>query len=179
MRLIPIVQDNKTIYKCSCCNTVYENMPLCFGAEVPSFYNSIPAAERKKRVELEKSLCVIDQKHFFHRGSLIIPIIDNEDDLIFDVWTSISQDNFCKRMDLWNDPDRIKEEPYFGWLNTHILTYGNTLNIKCIAIEQELGCIPDIVVTEENHPLTIDQQNGITMDKALDIVSEILHFKQR
>lgn len=78
-------------------------------------------------------------------------------------------------MDFWEDPLRVNEEPYFGWLNTNIPTYGNTINLKMIAIEQEVGYIPDIMVTEENHPLKLDQERGISMDKALDIVHKILH----
>lgn len=27
-------------------------------------------------------------------------------------------------MDLWEEPNRINEEPYFGWLQTKVPTYG-------------------------------------------------------
>jgi Uncharacterized protein conserved in bacteria len=174
MKLIPIVQEDKTIYKCTCCDQVYDELPLCFGAEAPGFCNTIPVSEREQRIEFEKSLCVVDKKHFFHRGRLIIPIIDHDNQLIFDVWTSISEKNFERRMDLWNNPDRTSEPPYFGWLDTIVPGYRNTLNLKTMAQEQEPGTIPDIYVTENDHPLSIDQQKGITMNKVLDIVSIIL-----
>lgn len=174
MKLIPIIQDNKTVYKCTCCDIVYEKLPLCFGADVPALFNTIPENEREERIEMEKSLCVIDKKYFFHRGRLIIPIIDTDGRLIFDAWVSISEENFNKRMDIWGDEDRVKESPYFGWLDTFIPTYGDTLNLRTISQEQKTGFVPDIIMTEEGHPLTIDQQNGITMDKVLDIVSVIL-----
>ena len=64
--------------------------------------------------------------------------------------------------------------PYFGWLQTVIPTYGDTLNVKTIAIEREVGLIPHIKLIEENHPLTIDQEKGITYKKAVEIVSQIL-----
>jgi hypothetical protein len=90
------------------------------------------------------------------------------------VWTSISEDNFGKRMDLWEDLNRINAEPYFGWLQTIVPTYGDTLNIKTIAEEQEVGIIPEIKSIEEEHPFTIDQEKGITYKQASKIVAKIL-----
>ena len=117
---------------------------------------------------------MVDQAHFFHRGRLTVPITDHTENLVFNVWTSISAENFSKRMDLWEDPNRTKEEPYFGWLQTIVPCYGDTLNIKTIAVEQEVGLIPEIKSFEEGHPLTIDQANGITYKKAVEIVDEIM-----
>ena len=167
-------KNNKQAYKCSCCGQIYDRLPLCFGSDYPMHFHSIPPDEREQRIELKESLCVVDEQHFFHRGRLTIPIIDHNEDLVFNVWTSISADNFEKRMDFWEDPDRINHEPYFGWLQTIIPTYGDTLNIKSIAIEQEVGTIPEIKSIEEGHPLTIDQENGITYKKAVEIVDYIL-----
>lgn len=164
----------KIAYKCPCCGEIYDELPLCFGSDRPEYYYSIPENEREKRIELEESLCVIDKEYFFHRGRLVIPIIDYEEDLVFDVWTSISKDNFSIRMDLWENPERINQEPYFGWLQTIVPPYGDTLNIKTIAIEQEVGFIPHIKVIDEKHALMRDQENGITYQQALEIVNKIL-----
>lgn len=167
-------KSKKQIFRCECCGMEYDEMPLCFGSDYPDYYFSVPLEEREERVELAESLCVIDEKHFFHRGSLIIPINDYEEDLIFNVWTSISEDNFGLRMDLWGDPNRVNQEPYFGWLQNYIPTYGDTLNKKTIAIENEVGLIPRIQMIEENHELTIDQEKGIDLNKAKMIVNQIL-----
>jgi len=150
-------------------------LPLTFGNEFPDYYYSVPPDEREKRIELAESLCVVDDEHFFHRGRLTIPIKDYDQDLIFNVWTTISKDNFIKRNTLWNDPRRIEEKPYFGWLQTAVPTYSNTINIKTIAIENEVGLIPTIEIIEEEHPLAIDQKDGITLDRAMQIVDVILN----
>ncbi len=176
MKLLSIFKkkQKKFTYKCSCCGKVYDEIPLCFGGEFPDYYFSVPPEEREQRIEMHESLCVIDNEHFFHRGRIIVPINDYEENLTFNVWTSISKENFSKRNDLWEDPDRINEEPYFGWLQTIVPTYGNTINIKTIAHEQEVGFIPNIEVIEEDHTLTIDQQNGITFKTAVQKVETIL-----
>ncbi len=181
MKLFPFLKkkDNKIVYKCSCCGQEYDSVPLCFGGDFPDYYFSVPPEERNERIELQPSLCVVDKTHFFHRGRLTIPIIDHTENLIFNVWTSISEDNFGIRMDFWEDPKRVYQEPYFGWLQTIVPTYGDTLNTKTIAIEQEVGLIPNIQVIEENHPLKIDQDNGITYKEALKKVDEILRMNHQ
>ena len=179
MALIIKETDKGTIYQCSCCGREYDELPLVFGNEFPDYYYSVPPDEREERVEKQESHCVVDGEHFFHRGRLTIPINDNDQDLILNVWTSISEDNFRKRNQLWARADRVKEGPYFGWLQTTIPTYGDTINIKTIAIENEIGLIPTIEVTEVGHPLKAAQDKGISFQKALEIADIILTSRHR
>lgn len=167
-------KNKKRTYKCSCCGKIYEEIPLCFGPDYPDYYYSVAPDEREKRIEMAESLCVVDGEHFVHRCRLTIPIIDYKEDFIWNVWTSISRENFIKRNDLWTNPERVNEPPYFGWLQTIIPTYGETLNIKTMAYEQPAGLIPALEIIEENHPLYIDQKNGISLEKALTIVDEVM-----
>lgn len=173
------IKDKKPIYKCSCCGQEYDEIPLCFGPDYPDYYFSIPPDEREKRVELIESLCVVDEDHFFHRCRLNIPIIDHNEDFIWNVWTSISKENFIKRNDLWTNPDRINEPPYFGWLQTIIPTYGETLNIKTLAFEQTAGLIPKLEIIEENHMLYVHQKHGMTLQKAFSILDDIMKVEHR
>jgi hypothetical protein len=82
-------------------------------------------------------------------------------------------------MDLWNNPNRINHKPYFGWLQSFVPTYGNTLNIKTRAFEREVGVIPAIQVIEDNHPLRIDQENGITYQKMIEIIDTIMRKEHK
>lgn len=161
-------------FTCRCCGKVYNELPLCFGNDYPDFYFSVPPEERESRVEHTESLCVVDERHFFHRGRITIPIVDYHEDLIFNVWTSISKENFELRNEMWNDIDRAKYGPYFGWLQTTVPTYGNTLNIKTMAYESEAGLIPTIKVIEDLHPLKTDQEKGITFKEAFEKVQIIM-----
>ena len=180
MRLSKIFKKgNKTVFKCNCCGTEYDEIPMCFGSEFPDYYYSIPPNEIETRIELKKSLCVVDKEHFFHRGRITIPIIDFPKDLYFDIWTSISPENFETRMDCWESTNRREFGPYFGWVQNQVPTYENTINIKSIAIEQGIDTIPEIEITEENHQLTIDQQNGITHEKAMKIIQYILKSEHK
>jgi hypothetical protein len=174
MDLAIINKEGKVNYKCSCCGQIFDELPLCFGAEYPDFYWSVPEEQRASRVELTDSLCVIDEQHFFVRGRLTIPINDYSEDLVWNVWSSVSEENFLRTNDLLTVPSRITEPPYFGWFQSVIPTYENTVNIKCIIHTQPVGLIPNIEIIEHEHTLQVDQANGIQLEKALNIADVII-----
>ena len=61
--------------------------------------------------------------------------------------------------------------PFFGWLCTRIDYYPEeTLFLKTMAHFRKGNLRPAILVEPTDHPLAVDQRNGITLDKAWDIV---------
>ncbi len=61
-----------------------------------------------------------------------------------------------------------------NWFSNYFKWTLVTINIKSIAIEQEVRIIPKKIIIEENHQLKIDQENIISYDKALKILDEIM-----
>ena len=162
-------------FTCATCGKHHDELPLCFGADKPDFYYTVPPEERETRIELGKDWCVVDEAHFFIRGRLEIPIIDYPETLVWNVWTSLSEDSFRSTMDAWNDPLRVEAKPFFGWLQTVVPGYGETLNIKTWVHAQPVGTIPRIQVFEEGHALALDQENGITLQRVQQLVEPLLH----
>ena len=162
-------------FTCSRCGEFHEEFPLCFGAEFPDFYFSVPSEERASRVELTESLCVVDEAHFFIRGRIEIPIIGSDELFCWNVWTSVSEQNFIRVNERWNDERRGEEPAYFGWLQTQLPGYADTLNIKTMAHTQAVGIIPRIELIEEGHALTLEQQAGITWHRVTQLVEIAMH----
>ena len=70
---------------------------------------------------------------------------------------------------------------YFGWFETVIPTYSQTINIKALIHTEPVRYIPTIEIISENHQLGKDQQEGITLKRAVEIVDRIIkgqHNKQ-
>ncbi|KUJ50153.1 DUF2199 domain-containing protein [Chryseobacterium sp. JAH] len=177
MKLFQFLNKKKeTQFKCLCCGKVYDKPPLTFGSDFPSFYDSIPKNEIAERVEYQKSLCIIDH-HFFHRVRLEIPIINYFENLNFDIWVSISEENFIQRNEHWNNKDRIHFESYFGYLQNEIPAYENTFNLHTISTENAPGFIPNAQIIDIKHQLYIDQQNGISVERAINIAQSILKIQ--
>lgn len=162
-------------FTCSICGKYHVEIPMCFGADYPDYYFNVPAEERAKRIEVTQDLCVVDEQYFFIRGRIEIPVINSEELFCWNVWVSLSESDFIRANTMWNNSDRIFEKPYFGWLQTIVPGYPSTLNIRTLVHTQKVGIIPRIEVIEEDHPLTVDQKKGITIEQVISIVEKLLH----
>ncbi len=91
------------------------------------------------------------------------------------VWVSLSEKNFDRMCELWETEGREKEPPYFGWLSTALPCYTNTMNLKTHVHTQPVGERPLVELEPTNHPLSIEQQKGITMARVQEIAQCVLH----
>ncbi len=93
---------------------------------------------------------------------------------IWSVWVSLSEKSFEHVCENWESEGREECTPYFGWLSTNLPCYPETLHLKTSIQSQPIGCVPLITVELTNHPLSIEQAEGITMDRAHQIIHQIL-----
>jgi hypothetical protein len=162
-------------YFCATCGEYHPGLPLEFGMDKPDIYFTIPEEERETRCELTSDLCVVDEKHFFIRGCLEIPLLDGSGVFIWGVWASLSQENFKRVVQLWETEGRETEPPYFGWLSTSLLLYPQTLSLKTNVHTRPVGQRPFIELESTDHPLSVEQREGITMARVHEIAAALLN----
>ncbi len=162
-------------YRCRTCGVWHDERPTCFLIALPLFVEQIPEAERAARVEQASDQCVVDNEHFFIIGNLDVPIRGSREFLRWTVWSSLSAKNYLRSCDLWNTPGRESEPPYFGWLNNQIPGYSSTVNIEALVHTQSVGIRPRIEVIAEGHALRTDQQDGISEERADELIHAALH----
>ena len=164
-------------YKCSTCDDFHTGLPLSYGSPAPAPYFDIPEADRDERALLSSDQCVIDEEQFFILGRLEIPILDADEDLFsWNVWVSLSKENFTRASELWNTEGRESEAPYFGWLSTSLPCYDlNTFLLKTNVHTRPIGERPFIELEPTDHPLAIEQRNGITLKRVQEIAERCLH----
>ena len=155
------------------CGVIGDEQSFCFGAPAPELWLAIPEAERETRVRLEADLCVIDRRDYFICGCLDLPIVGTTGVLRFLVWVSLSETNFNRAVELWGTLGREAEPPYFGWLNTRLPGYPETLNLKTHVHTRPVGERPAIELEPTGHPLAVDQREGITPVRARDLVESM------
>ena len=159
---------------CKSCGKYHEELPMSYGSAVPDYFFEIPVDEQESRVEMNDDQCIIDDKYFFIRGNIEIPIIDTNQKFIWDVWVSLSEENFDKTNDFWDDPKREKKlDPMFGWLSTNIPNYPDTINLKTMVHTKSVGLCPVIELEPTKHPLAIEQREGITLERIMQIAEEL------
>lgn len=162
-------------YTCKSCGEFHPGLPLSYGAEAPVYWESIPAEERQQRGELSTDQCVIDDEHFFVLGRLEIPVIGKTERFSWLVWVSLSEQSFARVHELWKIEGREREPPYFGWLSTSLPCYPDTLNLKTHVHTRPVGERPFVELDATDHPLALEQRNGITMQRVQEIAECVLH----
>lgn len=148
---------------------------MCFGYDAPDYYYSIPESERNKRCELTSDLCSVGNEHFYIRGRLEIPVIGGNEPFAWLVWSSLSQKNFSLAQKDWNRRGRENEPPAMGWFSNSLRCYPDTLNLKVKVWTRPVGQRPFFELEPTDHPLAVEQRNGISIGRVKEIAEQMLH----
>ena len=160
-------------WKCNICNEEHGEVPLCFGSVAPC-YAMVPQDEWIARVQLTADHCIVDEEHFFARGHIEIPILGHPEPFAFSVWSSLSEASFEHMSDRWDAPDRQTDPPYFGWLCSSLPLYPSTLSLRLSVQSRSPGLIPVFYLEPSDHPLALEQKQGITIARWHQIAQELL-----
>ncbi|HEX4154548.1 MAG TPA: DUF2199 domain-containing protein [Acidobacteriaceae bacterium] len=154
-------------------------LPLSYSVKAPLAVASIPPNEIASRVVITPEQCVIDNRSFYLRGRIPVPIHGPtgilDQPFIWGVWAEISPKNFLRTQQLWKMPGRESEPPFPGFLNSEIAPYGQTLDLELTVHTQPVGRRPHFYLTDPIHPLAIEQRTGITLPRVEEIAERLLH----
>lgn len=165
----------KASFSCSCCGKVHDGPPMAWHLDAPRIWVEIPEADRQQRGELTSDRCIVDHEHFFIRGLVELPVVDGEGPFSWGAWVSVSKENFQRARSLWDRPDRVDEPAYFGWLSNSLPGYPETLNLKTNVHTREVGLRPYIELEPTDHPLALEQRDGITLARVKEIGEMVYH----
>lgn len=178
------VNEGAAGFVCHSCGERHDGVPLSFSVPAPVHYESISRWLRWYRCRSlgnpnDRELWIIDEKHFYLRGQLDVPITDTGDVFSWGVWVSLSSDSFERALEVWDTPGREAEPPCFGWLSVVLPLYPNTLNLKTSVHTRPIGMRPFVELEPTDHPLSIEQRGGITMARATELGASLLHSTVR
>ncbi|GHH63716.1 hypothetical protein GCM10017774_93240 [Lentzea cavernae] len=153
---------------------MHDSLPFAYSMPEPVYWS--PEVAGKPGSFLGGEQCVIENEHFFVRGRIVLPVRDAEEDLEWGVWVSLSPANFSRMAEVFENPARVQEPPYFGWLSTVLPGYEpTTLNLKTNLHTQEIGVRPLIELEPTGHPLAVEQREGITMARVQEFAEIAFH----
>ncbi|MVA57415.1 DUF2199 domain-containing protein [Agrobacterium vitis] len=161
-------------FKCAACDEWHEGMPS-FSIDAPCYYLGMPEEQRSARCELTTDLCVIDGEYFFARGLIEIPVQGSSEPFAWGVWVSLSNKSFAEFSDLYETSARDIYGPYFGWLSSQLSIYPDTINLAVEVHLRNNGVRPSIVLEPSNHPLSIEQRNGMSIERVAEIYAAYMH----
>ncbi len=161
-------------FHCATCGEEHEGIPSLI-APVPFSYSALSPEERETRGDLGSDECVIDETQFFVRGCLDIPVHGSPESFTWGVWVSLSEASFLQWIEYFDQARRAHIGPFFGWLNTRLTPYPDTLNLKTMVHLRDDGIRPRIELEPTDHPLAIEQRQGITLERLAEIHAMVVH----
>ena len=123
---------------------------------------------------LNEDYCVIDDRDFFVRGLIMVPIIGTLERFCWGVWGSLSKKGFDALMEFDAHKHDQKPPPMFSWLSNNISGYPNTQNMKMLAHIQPGNERPHFELERTDHPLSIEYHNGITPERLKEIMNSLV-----
>ena len=160
-------------FVCATCGETHEGIPgLSFDA--PFHYNQMSPDERSASAFLNTDVCSIAGEDFFVRGCLEIPVHGQEEPFIWGVWVSLSKSNFDRYVETIGT-SALGEGPHFGWLCSRLPGYPDTLHLKTNVHFRAGGLRPLVEVEPTDHPLAVDQRDGMSAEAIRRIVEANLH----
>ena len=162
-------------FTCNTCGQQHDGMPTV-GWDYPIQYLDIPEDERSNRVRLTPDECVIDNEWYFVRGCLEVPVIGETDAFAWSVWVSLSKESYRIWRQYFDAEKRSNMGPFFGWLSSEIWIYPEAcINLKTRVHLRDDRIRPFIELEPTDHPLAIEQRQGITVDRVIQIVGQVSH----
>lgn len=180
-------RKHKTMkYTCVGCGEEHEGLPAV-GYKRPRHYFDVPESEREDRVLCDSDFCVIQpseaslNQHVIYmiRTELHIPVQEMDEYISLGVWVSQSKESF----ELYCDTFETDQSDFlsFGWLTVHMPYYktltdeGNLISLKCDVNGRGNNQRPLLHIQKTDHPLYYDTHDGVSLDRAYDISSALLH----
>lgn len=159
-------------FHCATCNEDHEGLPD-LGMDAPDPYLRVPEAERAGRTTFTGDRCTVrdedGEEHYFVRGVIMIPIHGQDEAFGIGVWVSQSRANY-ERYSAEEDMD-----PTFGWLANHIAHYEEDTFLLKTRVHFRPEHRPLIELEPTDHPLAVEQREGITLERAWQIVHRYMH----
>ena len=119
---------------------------------------------------LSDDLCLLNGEDCFIRCVLELPLIGADGAHFgFGVWSSLAKENFLRYVETFDSGEQGALGPWFGWFSNRLMGYPETLSLKSLVHPRDGRGRPWIELEPTDHPLALDQRNGISFDRLLEI----------
>ncbi|MCW4462193.1 DUF2199 domain-containing protein [Sphingomonas sp. BT-65] len=162
------------VWTCAGCGEVHHGM-MDLAAFAPDPWPHGEAREPNGAIRLEgdflsEDFCVLGGKYFFVRAVLEIPVRGLAEKFGFGCWSTLSRENFDKYIEGFDDGAFPDWGPWTGWLCNRLETYIGTEPQSVHVFPQPDRQRPTLRIMDPDHALAIDQDEGITIDRLMEIL---------
>jgi hypothetical protein len=164
-----------TGFRCACCGEWHDELPLDYAFVEPHYIAELDADERAQLASGSgdfRELVQDSETHRFIRGVIEIPVLGTDDIFCYGVWASLSAQSYAAAIEAYRND--VAAGPFFGWLSNALPDYPETLRLKTNVFVRAT-VRPAIELEPTDHPLAVEQRDGITLERVQEIVSRLMH----
>lgn len=167
--------------QCAFCGGTHDILDAAWHFREPVQWLLASEVERERSAITEDQCQLVTHEgmHFFIRALLNLPIKGSDQVFTWGVWCSLSEKSYAEVSDNWENPDRTSLGPYFGWLCSSIPGYPDTVYLKTILHQREVGLRPKVELEPTTHPLAVHQREGIDPAELHRMVSTLFHKHEK
>jgi hypothetical protein len=161
-------------FLCPKCGTRHSGLPALAYAEpaacVDEFGQDLPVTK------IRDDFRIFGNEHFCVRTVFEVPIAGQGLPLEWGVWASLSQANFQRYWDSYDDAGQSRIGGMFSYFWNQIGGYPATVGLRCDVLPRDGGQRPLLILQQgQDHPLVHDQTRGITLERAIELAMPVLH----
>lgn len=166
-------------WRCGTCDQLHKGM-FALAPFAPDPWRGAQTYEPNSAIRLDgdflsEDFCVIDSKNFLIRATLEIPVHGTDETFSFGAWSTLSLPNFKKYLAGFDTGEYPDIGPWPGWLCNQLEQYLGNDPIAVWVEPQPNHQRPRLFVQDDIHPLAIDQDNGISPERVLEIYGYYNH----
>jgi hypothetical protein len=164
----------RTGVKCVSCGETHRGL-FDLATDGPEHWQGSREKEPNSALEgrtdiLTEDFCVIEGRDRFIRCVLELPIVGSSEEVFgYGVWSTLSPANFDRYVETFDSGDQDDLGPWFGWFSNRLTGYPDTLNLKCQVHPRSGRQRPLIELEPTDHPLAVEQREGITIDRLMEL----------
>jgi hypothetical protein len=170
-----------TFHRCAQCGSEHDLAELEPTFKYPDAYLDVPEAERAHRTLVGPSDCRIrdaedTERRYFLRTLLPVPVRGEDQPCCWGIWVEVSEADFQRAWDLWDDPAQGSEPAFAARLANSIPLYPPTLGLPGrVQLVDEKTRPTFTLATELTHPLAEEQRSGVYPERVFEWLSRQLH----
>lgn len=158
---------------CKVCGQQHTELLMDLAYQRPADVFKIPVEERPERIRMNDDLCIIDDREFYIRGVLALPVSELDDSFRWGVWAQVDQESFDYYQAHWHISSVAGLMPFSGRLSGGLAAYSESDQLRVSIHLQPNNQRPLFVVEDQDHPLNQAQQQGITLHDVEAFVARI------
>jgi hypothetical protein len=166
-------------FVCATCGKRHPGLPTDYGFGLPDEVYALGYVERYLRSRSNSDLCTLDEKRYFLRGILPIPLVKSREPFCWGIWTEVSKQHHDLYVASF-DTDMSKAPHFAGRLANDISGYGGTIGLQVEVQLRSGNDRPEFrFPARAAHALAREQRGGITRRRHHDILEAVGFFNEQ